>query len=315
MIQKFDSPHEAVFICKVGKGGRVLFKGQSQLADEIINHKEGGFQDKSVLTVRSALSQIFNGERNLSKNLKHVLFLVIKDHFNNDKYDYIEFEKLLLEKFKAVYAERATAKKERNPDRDYDTLIEATEKGENFLITTLEPAELHKSEMADRLKNQLLEKTEIIKPISDEVVNANYKFYFPIDDGDLIAREFWEELKRNAIEVYGENPAIVDSKLQEANESGKILTFLAPKDIAMHPYVFINYDDRFNRTGFCVSYRNREIPSVAELSLKVVREWFAIYYKRIIEAKVINDSEALTDEKLLKNETKEIIINFRYKHT
>lgn len=301
MFLNFDTPHEAVFISKFGKGGKALFKSQSLLAEEINKNKEGGFHDKSITTIRSALSQIFTGERNLSKNLKHVLFLVIKNHFDNNKYDYAEFEKMLLEKFKDVYAERLKNKKDRNPDVDYDNLIAATEKGQEFLITTLEPAELHKSELADRLKNQLLEKTGIVPSASDDdIVTAKYKFYFPIEDGERIAREFWEELRRHAIEEYNQNPNFIDSNLVEANKNGVILTYLAPTDIAMHPYVFIDYSKRNKVSGFCVSYRNREIPSVAELSLQLVYKWFKVYETKIKD---------LEDEK---DETRPRIFNYRF---
>lgn len=291
MTTEFDSPHEAVFICKFGKGNSQLFKSQSSLAEEINKSKEGGFQEKSITTIRSALSQIFTGERNLSKNLKHVLFYVIKVHFDSKKYDYGEFEKKLTEKFKEVYLERLKNKKGHNPDIDYETLIDATHKGKEFLITTLEPAELHKSELADRLKNQLLEKTGIVPPSSEEeVVNATYKFFFPIKDGEMIARQFWEELRRNAIEEYEQNADQVNIKLMEANKTGTILTYLAPLEIAMHPYVFIDYSKRNKVSGFCVSYKNRQVPSVAELSFKVVYEWLAVYPK-IIEGLMNEEDE------------------------
>lgn len=301
MLPRFDNPHEAVFIGKFGRGGRPLFKNQSELADQINKCREGGFHDKSITTIRSALSQIFTGERNLSKNLKHVLFLVIRNHFDLKKYDFVEFEKILLEKFREVYAERMKNKKDRSPDIDYDNLITATEKGEEFLITTLEPAELNRSEQAERLKNQLLEKTGIVPQASDEtIIPARYKFYFPLKDGERIAREFWEELRRNAIVEYNQDSGIVDSKLAEANSNGTILTYLAPSNIAIHPYVFIDYTKKNKVSGFCVSYKNRQVPSVAELSLKFIFDWFEEYEP------VIKKLEDETDE------TKPRIFNYRF---
>jgi hypothetical protein len=290
LITKFDNPHEAVFLHKYSKGNCALFKNQIELASEIQAHPDGGFKEKNINTVKSAVSQIFTGERNLSKSLKHVLFLVIKARFNDSKYDYNEFERVLIENFVSLHKDRIDNK--RNPDIDYDTLIAETKKGKEFLITTMEPAELHKSDMANDLKDQLLEKTQIVPSDStEEFETATYKFYFPHKEGKRIAREFWERLRTHAILRYNQDPRIIDAKLKKANEEGIILTYLAPSEIAMHPYVFINYKNRDKVSGFCVSYRNGDTPSVAELSLKVVYEWFDIYEPKITMLENSTNSE------------------------
>lgn len=278
----FQSPQEAVFASKFGKGNKPLFESQLDLANTIMQLPNSDFNSKNALTVRSAISQIFTGERNLSKNLKHVLFLAIETKFDSNKYDFKKFETKLLEKFKVIYEERLTNKRSRAGDKDYWKLIEKTKEGKNFLITTLEPAELHKSDLAKRLKNELLEKTGIVPLTEENVVPAKYRFYLPDRESGRVAREFWESLREHAIDEYNLEPDDVDQKLETANKDGRILTFLAPVDIAMHPYVFIG-DIKTKRKiiGFCVSYKDIEIPSVAELSLKVVYTWMEIYENKL----------------------------------
>lgn len=272
----FSTPNEAVFIAKFAKGSKPLFESQVELANSIINIKNSDFTNKNILTVRSSISQIFTGERNLSKSLRDILFQVIESRFDKNKYSFKEFEKLLIQTFRSNYEERLEIKRNGMGDIDYRSLIEATKKGTTFLITTLEPAELHKSELADKLKNELLEKTGIVPKSNVDVLPAKYKFYLPDKDGGRIAREFWEELRKHAIKEYDIKERDIDIKLKRANQNGDLLTYLVPLQIAMHPYVFINYINRRKVTGFCVSYKN-ENPSVAELSLKVVYTWFEEY--------------------------------------
>jgi hypothetical protein len=280
---KFDSPSEAIFIARFAKDDKPLFESQLELANKIINHPGSEFKDKNIITVRSTLSQIFTGERNLSKNLRNILFQVIEKRFDKKKFNFDQFEKLLIEEFRIGYEERLEIKRNGIGDIDYKSLIERTKSATDFLITTLEPAELHKSELADRLKNELLEKTGIVPPSSDKVISAKYKFYLPNKQLGRVARQFWEELRKHAIKEYEMQPGEVDEKLKIANQKEIIQTFLVPVNIAMHPYVFIDfYPDKRKVRGFCVSYKN-QIPSVAELSLEVVYTWFEEYENELKE--------------------------------
>jgi hypothetical protein len=278
-ILRFETPYDAVFIYKYGKGNTPLYKNQAELSAEIINDPNSGFESKKEITVRSAISQVFTGERNLSKSLNHALFSVIEKRFDKKKYNYPDFKKQLIERLSIAYKERIEEKRERVGDRDYDTLFEATQIGKEFLITTLEPAELHKSELANRLKNELLEKTGIVPQTNPDIIRAKYKFYLPNKERGRIAREFWDALKKHAESEYNIDQKEIDKRLKRANKDKIIQTFLAPQSIAMHPYVFINYEKQRDVRGFCVSYRNNEIPSVAELSLQVVYAWFEEYSK------------------------------------
>lgn len=272
----FESPQEAFFIRKFGKNSKSLFNTQVELANALISNPETSFHNKNLSTVRSTLSQVFSGERNLNANLRFALFQITDPLFNHKKFNYKEFQKKVIEKFHEQYASEIKQKRKSLGDRDYEVLLEATNTGEHFLITTLEPAELHQSELADTLKDKLIEKTILTTPPANSLP-ASYKFFLPDTEKGRVAREFWESLREYIIQTFHLSKSDADKRLKEVNSKGIILTFLAPLKIAVHPYVFINYKKIHTAKAFCVSYRLQEVPSVAEMSTRFLYSWLDEY--------------------------------------
>jgi hypothetical protein len=278
---KFDNAYDAVFVHRFGVRNSHLFKNQADLATAIVTNKDSGFFNKKELTMRSALSQVFSGERGLSKTLQQALLVVIKPRFDDSKHDFAKFKELFVEKIQTAYHDRQKEKVLDLGDRDYQSLLDATKTGKDFLITTLEPAELHISEQANRLKNDLLEKTAIVFSTDEIIQSAKYKFYLPDMHNAQTARKFWEELRRHAIAEYNLTEEEADRKLKRASDNKDIAVYLAPLHIALHPYVFINYSNNKKIQGFCVSYRDKDIPSVAELSMDVVHAWLTEFKEKL----------------------------------
>lgn len=272
-VPQFETAFDAVFIEKFSKKGTPLFEKQTDLAEAIKKDPRTGFHKTQEITLRSSLSQVFSGERNLSIALKKALLLVIEPRFDKRKYDFGKYERLIVKKFEEAFERRLQIKREREPDRDYDKLVERTKTSRKLLITTLEPAELHKSELADRLKDILLEKTGIIPKTNSHLSPGKYKFYLP---DIMVVRDFWESLKLHVVNKHDVDFKTAIKKIKQASDLAKISTFIAPIEIAMHPYVFLDYDNENIRTAFCVSYRNREIPSVAEMSLRFTEKWLEV---------------------------------------
>lgn len=272
-MASFDTPNEAVFVARFRKGNKPLFESQIDLATAIIELPHSDYPNKNAVTVRSAVSQIFTGERNLSKNLRSALFTVIGKRFDKKKYNFPKFEKLLIEKFRANYEYRFETKRSGLGDIDYKSLIDATKTAKELLITTLEPAELHKSELADRLKDELLQKTNIVPSDAPSLIQGTYHFYFPDTQDGRIAKEFWLKLRSYAMEQYDLKLPEINKKFEQANsgKEPKILTYLVSPKLALYPFIFLEYKTIKIR-GFCVSYIDQD-PSVAELSFDVVHTW------------------------------------------
>lgn len=272
-LPQFETAFDAIFVEKFSVKGTSLFEKQIDLSEAIRKDPRTGFHKTQDITLRSSLSQIFNGERNLSNTLKKALLLVIEPRFDKKKYDFGKYERLLIKKFGEAFERRLQVKRENEPDRDYDKLIERTRTAKELLITTLEPAETHQSELADRLKDILLEKTGIIPKTNSNLSAGKYKFYLP---DIMVVRDFWESLKLHVVNKHDMDFKTAIKKIKQASDLAKITTFIAPIEIAMHPYVFLDYDNENIRTSFCVSYRNRETPSVAEMSLRFTENWLKV---------------------------------------
>lgn len=263
------SPSDAVFDSTYAKGGKTLFKSQVELAEEILKAEE--FSNKNPVTVKSSLSQIFTGERNISKNLQSALFKALEKRFDKNKYDFEEFKNLLLESFRVNYEERLAQKRNKLLDIDYDNLINETKTASELIISTLEPAEIHKSPLADQLKDELLQKVGVFEA-EGTMKSASYWFFLPKGSQSYVARDFWEKLRAYILEESSAYTSqTIDDKLLSLNEEGKIRTFLVDINYVLIPSVFLNYRSP-KISGYCVSYIV-DTPSVAALSNKVVHTW------------------------------------------
>lgn len=70
---EFINFHDFFFKKKFNKRDIPLFKSQIEISEVCINDPSNPLYGKKVATVRSAISQIFTGERNISKNLSAAL--------------------------------------------------------------------------------------------------------------------------------------------------------------------------------------------------------------------------------------------------
>ncbi len=278
------NPNEAVFITKYGIDGKSLFRSQVELATAIMEYPNSEFRDKKELTVRSAISQIFTGERNLSRSLRSILFKVIEPRFDKKHFKYAEFEKQLTEKFRQNFEKRLSTKHNRLGSKAYWGLVDQLKITKEVVVLTIDSIESHTSELADNLKDILLQKTGILPKHSESIESATYKFFLP---NILCAREFWEHLQGYAVRKSKLSPKEIDSRFKDANKNKRLQTFLVPMEIAIHPYLFTDYSNEAKVEGFFVSCVNHE-PRVAFLSKKLVD-----YVLKNLPAGNLKDAEEL----------------------
>lgn len=278
----FNTPLEAFYSLKVSKTGDPLFENQADLAHTLISTKNTGYTDKNPSTVRSSLSFVFTGERSISKNLCKALFTVIEPKFDKEKFDFESFKNDLQLSFASVYETKLAEKRKAVGDIDYLNLISRTKSGQNFIITTLSPAELHTSILADQLKAELLQKIEIVdKESPDMYTPGKFKFYLP---NEIIARRFWDGLRNFAMKEYGFNEALINEKLKIADSNGYLNTFIVSEKIALYPFIIIDYEKAMICDGFCVSHRG-STPSVAQLTAEHTLTWLSVFKDELDQAK------------------------------
>jgi hypothetical protein len=283
MEYKFDTPSEGIK-AKVGKNGKRLFNSQVELVADILKNNED-FKKKNALTVKSAINQVFTGERNLSSSLSAAIFQVLEAKFNKELHNFNEYKEVLIEKFRKVYEERNVTKRKQLGEKDYKNLVEITKKAKEILIITLEPAELYDSVLANRLKDELLEKIGIIPKTDEATKEGRYIFFIPRgneSNPEMIAKQFWEKLSRYAFEESELDQNEVNDLLKQANENKKVRTFLADKKLVTYPAIFLDYNSPLI-TGFCVSYQSQDNSlSVAQLSYDVIFAWKELIYTDLL---------------------------------
>lgn len=282
------TPFQLLFEEPFGKDGRPVFYNQKEIVDELC--KQIAFKNKNPLTVKSIISQMVNGERRPSRVLFDALKIAIKKKLStNSNFDYDNYFKKLNLSFVKLSEEKALYKRTRFNDVDFKELVLLTEESTRILITTIEPAEIHKSPEADVLKRELLEKIGVLEGGNSK--SGTYIFFLPKEQGNMIARDFWERLFEFAVQDSNESSEVVSKKMQKVNEvEKKLRVFLVEEKQLLAPLVFFDYDDDNSITGFCVSYK-REVPSVAKLSNQYAMWWLNNIYKSKHGLKfILNDS-------------------------
>ncbi|WP_430408784.1 hypothetical protein [Kordia sp.] len=275
------SPSYFLFEARVGKENTPLFENQIDLAKSIMSLKDHQYKSKRESTVRSSLSQIFTGERNVSKNLRKAIEDAILSRYDN--LSHVEsFKKDLFDSFKYQSESRLIEKRLDIGDKDFFDLRNETEKASEIIIVTLEPAELHHSIYADELKNQLLYKLGVIKPTPEysNLVEANYKFFLPNSKNSLIAIKFWKSLRNRLNEEYSMNIQLADKTLTEINNLGKLKVYTIDEELCCFPVIALQYNS-IKITSFCVSYVRND-PSVARYSDDVTQLWKDTHLKKLL---------------------------------
>ncbi len=270
------TPYQLLFEEPFGKDGRSVFYNQKEIVDDLC--KLPDFKSKNPLTVKSLVSQMVTGERQPSRVLFDALKIVIEKKLStsNVKARDLYFKKLN-QSFVQLSEEKALYKRTRFNDADFKELILLTAESSKILISTIEPAELHKSPEADVLKRELLEKIGVLD--GENSKPGTYIFFLPKEKGNMVARDFWERLFEFAIQDSNESVEEINKKMLRVNEVDKKLrVFLVEDKQLLAPLVFFDYDDDNSITGFCVSYK-REIPSVAKLSNQYAFWWWHYIFK------------------------------------
>lgn len=264
------------------EGGQPLFESQADLAKAIVSLPNG--RNKNPASTRAFISQVLRGSRRPSPTLTAGIENAVRMRLTTATAP--ERESVLRQL--ATSIKYGVVDPDKLDDVDEFALMQAdAERASVHCIQTITPAELRKTEKANLLTHDLIERLDLIDGTRSTPRSVRYIFYLP---ADIKARLLWQRLYDFLVGYIKKDLAI--ERLGAVPEDLLTVAVVDPV-LCIPPMVVYDPDDREACSGYVLEYHEQGTVSVARLSQETLALWQDnVYLTAARKAKKIRFSDA-----------------------
>ncbi len=268
-----------------------VFESQSALARAIKELERSPLAQRPETSLRSLVNQVLNGHRPMSDDLRSAILGAAKaklSRFPGTESLAEEIQEAVL-RFEARSAPRDVLL---SAEQIWDELLKAGDSAYLHYVVTFEPAEIKKSEKAERLRNNLVDNlrlSEILAMLKDPGPTTGtkplprpqclYRFHLP----DVTAHIFWARLlgylcnakrwdRGTAIEVL--------CRTESEGDHARLQVFAVPDYLTSLPCVVFDPDGS-SSSGFVLFYHGDNGVSPARMSDEALNHWYQNVYRHL----------------------------------
>jgi len=268
-------PKQILFQESLSADNKAIFRSQIDLAEQIRQTPETGFEDKTVESIRVFLNQVLlpasaPRSRPLSPNLKNALHRAIEKRLGVSQ----RTDDIIRRLYEAFVALKDPALGSHPVDDiiEWPALFQRVENAKTHVIFTPSPAESRAGQShAEELTQALIQRALATSTLEEDI---QYRFYV-FDFAEAVRMR--EILIFKISQTVGRDKKKAELLIEDAEKKGR----LAINSISMklwHPQLVVFDPETPNISGFGLSYHPENAVSVNRLSSEELKVWYKKTY-------------------------------------